>query len=591
VHASARLGPSLAFALAIAGSLAACSRKDIPANDLPSAGVSNAGSPTTSPSGAPITSAVTSDAAPTPSAPSAAANPLAGAAGGANDENPDEEPVDAKPDGKGGKDAKGGPALGDLPTGPEYDVQENTEHKLGATATMTWVYAGPNDETPKLGYLRAGAIVGRGEKPVASTKRCKGGWYRVAPQGYVCAGKRATIDLNDPVVVDSWKPPARGEPLPYRYGRSKEEPPHLYVKAPTKKEQEKAEGARLAEHLRSNPLASVQKTAGEVLPLPPFLANGAFLPKVFGGNAGLRVGAHEGKASTSNTFAFQSVHEIEGRLFGLSTNLNLIALDRVNVAKDTAIHGGPVSDLPAVLVTSFGAHKYTLDEKGIPHKDGPLDRFSTVSLTGQNKGELWESTEGFWISVAATRLFKKRDEWPSFTKGDKPAKKWVDVSIRDQTLIAYEGTRAVYIARVSTGLGELADPEKSHATKRGVFTIKAKHLTATMTGEEAVDNYELADVPYVQYFEGGYALHAAFWHEDFGRVRSHGCINLTPTDAAWIFEWTDPPVPKDWHGMQANGEGSIVYVHPLAWVSRPPPPTAESLGLLAISVGGRETHA
>lgn len=553
--------PPLALLALVAISAVACTRKELPANDLPTGSASG-----TTATGAPITSAVTSDAAavkPAPPPSGSTALPWPGDA-----EGPDEEPTDAKPDGKeaksgkDGKDPKGGPVIGDLPTGPAYEVQENTEHKLGATATMTWVYAGPNDETTKLGYLRAGAVVGRAEKPVASTKRCKGGWYRVAPQGFVCAGKRATIDLKDPVVVDSWKPPARGEPLPYRYGRSKEEPPHLYVKAPTLKEMEKAEGSRLAEHLRSNPKSSVARTAGEVLPLPDFLSNGQFLPKVFGGNAGLRVGAHEGKGSSSNTFAFQSVHEIEGRLFGLSTNLNLIALDRVNIAKVTPIHGGPVADLPAVLVTSFGAQKYTLDDKGVPKKDGTLERFATVSLTGQNKGELWESTEGFWISTAATRLFKKRDEWPSFAKGEKAAKKWVDVSIRDQTLIAYEGQRAVYIAKVSTGLGELGDPEKTRATKRGVFTIKAKHLTATMTGEEAIDNYELADVPYVQYFEGGYALHAAFWHEDFGRVRSHGCVNLTPTDAAWIFEWTDPQVPKDWHGMQANGEGSIVYVHP-----------------------------
>ena len=532
----------LSLALATACGLAACNRREVPANDPPATSVQPALAPPGSIASPPSSVVAPGDRA--------------------LDEGGDDEPTDAKPGKEGKERPTAGPAPTDLPTGPEYDVLENTEHKLGATATMTWVYAGPNDETQKLGYLRAGSVVGRGEKPVTSTKRCKNGWYRIAPQGYVCAGKRATTDLKDPVVVSSWKPAARGEPLPYRYGRSKEEPPHLYVKAPTLKEQEKAEGSRLAEHLRGNPKGRAPAGAGEVLPLPDFLANGQFLPKVFGGNAGLRIGAHEGKASTSSTFAFQSVHEIEGRLFGLSTNLNLIPLDRTNLAKVTNIHGGEVKDLPAVLVISYGAQKYALDDKGIPHKDGTLERFDTVSLTGNNKGELWESTDGFWVSVAATRLFKKRDEFPAFAKGDKAAKKWVDISIRDQTLIAYEGQRAVYIARVSTGLGELSDPEKTHATKRGVFTIKAKHLTATMTGDEAIDNYELADVPYVQYFEGGYALHAAFWHEDFGRVRSHGCVNLTPKDAAWIFEWTEPGLPKDWHGIQSNGEGSIVYVHP-----------------------------
>jgi lipoprotein-anchoring transpeptidase ErfK/SrfK len=140
-------------------------------------------------------------------------------------------------------------------------------------------------------------------------------------------------------------------------------------------------------------------------------------------------------------------------------------------------------------------------------------------------------------------------------------RKWVDVSVHEQTIVAYEGQRAVYIAQVSTGIGDMGDPEKTLATKRGTFTVKAKHLTATMTGDEAVDAYELSDVPYVQYFEAGYALHAAFWHERFGHPYSHGCVNLTPTDAAWIWGWSDPQVPEGWHGAQAiAGEGTVVNV-------------------------------
>ena len=100
----------------------------------------------------------------------------------------------------------------------------------------------------------------------------------------------------------------------------------------------------------------------------------------------------------------------------------------------------------------------------------------------------------------------------------------------------------------------MADPEKSFATVRGSFTIKSKHVTSTMTGSRQADDYELADVPYVQFFQEGYALHGTFWHDNFGRVQSHGCVNLTPTDAAWVFEFTDPPVPEDWHGVIAGDD-------------------------------------
>jgi len=72
-------------------------------------------------------------------------------------------------------------------------------------------------------------------------------------------------------------------------------------------------------------------------------------------------------------------------------------------------------------------------------------------------------------------------------------------------------------------------------------------------------------VPYVQYFRAGYALHAAYWHTEYGRPRSHGCINLSPIDARRLFNWTEPQVPATWHGASAgetNGKGTLVHVHP-----------------------------
>jgi lipoprotein-anchoring transpeptidase ErfK/SrfK len=96
---------------------------------------------------------------------------------------------------------------------------------------------------------------------------------------------------------------------------------------------------------------------------------------------------------------------------------------------------------------------------------------------------------------------------------------------------------------------------------QGVFVVHTKHVTATMSGSEADDEFDLRDVPYVQYFEGGYALHAAYWHDGFGQPRSHGCINLSPADARYLFNWTAPPVPARWHSALSR-EGSLVYIHP-----------------------------
>jgi lipoprotein-anchoring transpeptidase ErfK/SrfK len=75
--------------------------------------------------------------------------------------------------------------------------------------------------------------------------------------------------------------------------------------------------------------------------------------------------------------------------------------------------------------------------------------------------------------------------------------------------------------------------------------------------------YSIEDVPYVMYFEGSYALHAAFWHSNFGREQSHGCVNLSPLDAKQLFFWTEPKLPQGWHGIIAQKEkpGTRVVVH------------------------------
>ena len=108
----------------------------------------------------------------------------------------------------------------------------------------------------------------------------------------------------------------------------------------------------------------------------------------------------------------------------------------------------------------------------------------------------------------------------------------------------------------------MGDPEKVPSTVRGTFMVYAKHVSATMDGEEdRSDSFNLQDVPFVQYFHKGYALHGTYWHDEFGKIRSHGCVNLSPIDSAWLFEWTDPPVPQHWHSVLNKERGTVVYIH------------------------------
>ncbi len=145
----------------------------------------------------------------------------------------------------------------------------------------------------------------------------------------------------------------------------------------------------------------------------------------------------------------------------------------------------------------------------------------------------------------------------------KNGEKWIDVNVTKQTLVLYEGEKPVYATLISTGEAGLEDPKHTTATKRGIFRIHTKHITATMSSDEVGEEFELRDVPYVQYFDKeGYAMHGAYWHDRFGVPKSHGCINLAPEDARRIFYWTEPQVPIGWHGVLLPLKGTVLFIHP-----------------------------
>lgn len=104
--------------------------------------------------------------------------------------------------------------------------------------------------------------------------------------------------------------------------------------------------------------------------------------------------------------------------------------------------------------------------------------------------------------------------------------KWIDVNLTTQTLTAYEGQVPVYSVLVSTGLG--ATP-----TVVGDYKIYAKYAAVTMSGV----GYNLPNVPWIMYFHRGYGIHGAYWHTNFGAPMSHGCVNMAPTEAQWIYNW------------------------------------------------------
>jgi hypothetical protein len=363
------------------------------------------------------------------------------------------------------------------------------------------------------------------------------------------------------VVQAAVRGPDRRSPTPYRYVMSREPPPHLYCRLPSRADQERVEGSTLGTHLAQ--LGGLEAPLGPPDPVPEFLAAGRDLPKPYGAEERLHYSVHSGRARESSAFGLVTTFEWTGRRFGLTTELDLIPIDRTRPARPSAFRGIVVDreGTPA-FVTRGGAAKYRADAAGQLREDGMAAPRSGWILTGRNNGSergVLETTDGAWIAAESLIIGKFREDPAGFSRAGR---KWLDVSIKRQMLVAYEGPRPVYATLVSTGLAGLGDPETTPSTIRGTFMISTKHVSATMDGDLAEGDFDLRDVPYIQYFFEDFALHGAYWHDEFGKARSHGCVNLAPADAAWLFDWTDPVVPPDWHGAVNLEAGTLVYTHP-----------------------------
>lgn len=481
------------------------------------------------------------------------------------------------------------PAMEPRPGGP----------RLGAVAMVAPIHLKADRRSPKIGYLRAGATVVRGEKPVALDD-CAGGYYRVLPAGYVCASDEASTDLNHPIVRALTRRPDLSKPMPYPYAFVRAIAPNYY-RVPTKKEQLQYE-MKLKEHLRSYkklkkkwdavtvgandvpldekgnakgapPAEPPERSDNELFggagddAIPWFFQGGRKIPNISSFKAPdyaiitNRVARHAGIALIGSFMG-------DDRRFAMTTDARLVPASKLKPELGSTFHGVDTTlgtwRLPIGFVRKEGASKYDVSERSFK-KTGDIPFHQAVQLTGKSTkigdSRLVETADGAWIKDDELAIAVKPSELPAFAASTK---KWVDISILGQTMVLYEGTKPVYVAAVSTGRDGLGDPKTTFSTVRGTFKIREKHVTTTMDSHEVGNKFELRDVPWVQYFEKGYAIHAAPWHDNYGNPRSHGCINMSPIDARRIFMWTDPPLPADWHAVYASestSEGTVIHIH------------------------------
>ncbi|MCB9591886.1 MAG: L,D-transpeptidase family protein [Sandaracinaceae bacterium] len=472
--------------------------------------------------------------------------------------------------------------------GPPTDAGSDAGHDAGPPRPPARIFARrfvskvrerPDRDAFRVGYLRAGAIMmaTTGDPVRTDDSRCRGGWYELTTGGFVCNGRDVIAFWGRRPPEVRGAQPDRAAPLPYNYARNRRNNNPMYRNLPTDEQAAEFEGFHIPgqEPPPGEEGATAEGEGAAPAAPPPATEDDP-----------------DAEPEEEEPVTLASLAgERDSVLLRRMTNGMIVSLDRDFRAGPhrrrywRTIHNGfvPYRTLAPILIPDFAGVR--LDETvNLPFgwvmaqnefyylrsDDGRVRRGPRVELRErlQIVGRETIGTTDYFIA-ADGRLYRERDvrRIAPRARPDQIGEhdKWIEVNLSQQYLIAYEGDRPVFVTLISSGRAfHPDDPEANFLTPTGTFRIRAKHLAANMDGDTAADGpYSIDDVPYVMYFQLAYALHGAFWHRAFGFPRSHGCVNLAPRDAQWIFNWSDPQVPEGWHGAYPTESepGTWIYIH------------------------------
>ncbi|MCB9594068.1 MAG: L,D-transpeptidase [Sandaracinaceae bacterium] len=437
------------------------------------------------------------------------------------------------------------------------------------TGTLIVVRTRPDEGSPVVGWLRVGSRIRVGTE-VRQGPGCRT-WRTTHPLGWVCDDD--SLDVRDEVIeveeptLEGWKEDqveqatargalvlpatARDAPMPYDYWYVRDSTVPEYHRLPSRDEQRAAtaKSDRYRELFAIDERRARRYLAGEsddgprgTAVVSRYLDRGFYVA-----STGVEVRAFR-----------RFVRTTQGRYVKQAN------LETRNGHTFQGVELGPDRALPVAWTVRTSRPMVRGEDGAFTNEEEaePIER--QTLLTGwqerRNLGgqvmHVLETDAGprylrAWFAAVAERIDR-----PEGVAEDEP---WVHVDLSEQTLVLYEGDTPVYATLVSTGV-------EDNATPTGLFEIRRKHVTDTMSniGADAGDDrYSIEDVPWTQYFEGAFALHTAFWHTGFGLPRSHGCVNMTPFDAHYVFGRTWPRLPDGWHGVateQTELRGSHVLV-------------------------------
>jgi hypothetical protein len=459
-----------------------------------------------------------------------------------------------------------------------------------ATYMMAQVYSEPSERGIVIGYLRRGGRLRA--KPGELGTGCDTRWYAVLGGGFVCEGRSFLIGETPPAFEALPVAPALYDGLPYAYAKITAVDAPLYYRAPTPDE-ERALASFLAQNAQAKPSLRVlnqqnliaqakqnllartkagQRKQSKPSPLAQTKQRGQLA-------SGAKQFDPKPSAAVTPTVLPDFVRMLMQPGFYVSVDGReetpdggtLLRTVRGNLARThgeldvhaSTLHGVQIEPGKAdglAFVYRSGVPSFQRDPMtGVISRATPLHALEALTVTDEvvrdTHHEYRVTRDGRLVPSDALRIVPSTPR-PPFVPSRA---RYIAVQLSTQTLVAYDGPTPVFATLVSTGKPE-------HETPTGIYRILQKHVSATMDAEAtgADDAYSIEDVPWTMYFSRGLALHAAFWHEGFGRPHSHGCVNLAPLDARWLFEWTAPNLPVGFHGVFATREnpGTFVVITP-----------------------------
>ncbi|MCC6214839.1 MAG: L,D-transpeptidase [Polyangiaceae bacterium] len=447
---------------------------------------------------------------------------------------------------------------------------------LLSTAPTTWIWASPaiGAEPQRLGYVRAGTSLATTSPDRTPGPGCPGGFLPVEPAGWVCVDRTVTLDpesrLSRAVALVE---PGPGT-LPYGYALSDGAP--MYTRLPAVDEWTRAE-RWFGPAGVPRPLAWGSQGHGRLADARAIEPTGE-APFFLDAGGALRtetpLGLVRRRLPPGSMVAYTAAFRHAGRTFLLSADGTVVPADRVRPFRPSAFRGvelSAVSGLPVGFARAGGASRWSSDGAGALRLVGALAARAPIELDAAHPprsqdGARYLAVRGSggseWIRESELAVARGVERLPI---GVAPGERWLEVSIGRGTLVAYEGLRPVFATLHSPGAGGVprrgVDPVKASTTPLGVFRVTFKHRAATMSPETGEDRkFWIADVPWTQYFAAPFALHTAYWHEDFGQPMSAGCVNVSPEDGKRLFEWTEPRVPPGWGGAAALGRGTKIAI-------------------------------